>query len=136
MTSSTQTSANAPTRPRACFHPQRMWVNQPSTLQPFHHRHGKKGLAAKTAKRDQAIVFIVHDDSSTSEPLAMPALCLSHGWPNGEPAVNYDPIAAANPRRAYRQPQRMILQSHSTATSAEPLIPSPPRASHPPFYPL
>ena len=99
-----------------------MWVNQPSTLQPFHHLHGKKVLAAKTAKRDQAIVFIVHDDSSTSEPLAMPALCLSHGWPNGEPAVNYDPIAAANPRRAYRQPQRMILQSNSTETSAEHVI--------------
>jgi len=95
-----------------------MWVNQPSTLQPFHHLHGKKVLAAKTAKLDQAIVFIVHDDFSTSEPLAMPALCLSHGWPNGEPAVNYDPIAAANPRRAHHQPQRMTLQSNQTETSA------------------
>lgn len=37
-------------------HMKRMWINQPSTLQPYHHHHGENVLADV----DNEIVYFLH----------------------------------------------------------------------------
>jgi hypothetical protein len=52
----------------------RMWVNQPSGLQPYHGLHGKRVLYHKAEER---IWFI---DGPIENMLIKPE-ALSHGWP-------------------------------------------------------
>lgn len=56
---------------------QRMWINQPSTLQPLHHLHGTLVLA--TAESDTVMkVFFLSGDTISQQ---VPRLALSGGWP-------------------------------------------------------
>jgi hypothetical protein len=57
----------------------RMWINQPSTLQPLHSLHGTCVLAAPTSDSFEAttVYFLSGDVVS----MAAPKLSLSDGWP-------------------------------------------------------
>lgn len=52
----------------------RMWVNQPSELQPYHHLHGELVLYSKEDK----VIYFLHGDiiNQQIDPMA-----LSTGWP-------------------------------------------------------
>ena len=56
--------------------PKRMWVNQPSTLQPLHNLHGTNVLAIPEREGIYRIYFlsgpVISQEAST--------LCLSNGW--------------------------------------------------------
>lgn len=56
--------------------PRRMWVNQPSTLQPLHKHHGKNVLAIPDGVGCMQ-VFWLSDRTISSR---VPVLCLSEGW--------------------------------------------------------
>jgi hypothetical protein len=60
--------------------PKRMWVNQPSTLQPFHNLHGTNVLAIPEREGIYRIYFLAGPiiDQELS------ALCLSDGWNDQE----------------------------------------------------
>ena len=51
--------------------PVRMWVNQPSTLQPLHHLHGVNVLAVGTT------IYFLKGATISAE---VPPNCLSKGW--------------------------------------------------------
>jgi len=53
----------------------RMWINQPSTLQPFHNLHGQNVLAEKDWGM-MRVYFLSGDIISQR----MPVECLSKGW--------------------------------------------------------
>ena len=55
----------------------RMWINQPSTNQPFHHLHGTRVLAEWEDDNVQRIWFLSGDivDQQILES------ALSEGWP-------------------------------------------------------
>ena len=55
--------------------PKRMWVNQPSTLQPLHHLHGMNVLAIPDGDGWQ-IYFL----SGSIISQHAPRLTLSEGW--------------------------------------------------------
>lgn len=57
--------------------PKRMWVNQPSTLQPHHALHGERVLVIHEYD-DTYQVFFTHGDVVSMQ---MSGLCLSEGWP-------------------------------------------------------
>lgn len=54
----------------------RLWVNQPSTRQPFHHLHGTRvlGYHEGTAWR----VYFLDGDTVSQQ---LPSAALSAGWP-------------------------------------------------------
>jgi len=52
-----------------------MWINQPSTLQPFHNLHGQNVLAEKDWGM-MRVYFLSGDIISQR----MPVECLSKGW--------------------------------------------------------
>ena len=54
----------------------RMWINQPSTMQPLHHLHGTRVLA------DGTKVYLLDGPTISME---VPSLCLSEGWPAHDP---------------------------------------------------
>jgi len=56
----------------------RMWINQPSTRQPFHNRHGQNVLAVKESETVHRVYFLAGAIVSQQ----MPTLCLSAGWPS------------------------------------------------------
>lgn len=56
----------------------RMWVNQPSTLQPLHHLHGTNVLAATDYGDTYRIFFLSGDVISQQAPRN----ALSAGWLN------------------------------------------------------
>lgn len=56
--------------------PSRMWVNQPSTLQPLHHLNGTNVLAVHEHGDTWRIYFLSGDVSSQQAPRA----ALSRGW--------------------------------------------------------
>lgn len=58
--------------------PQRMWINQPSTLQPLHHLHGTRVLAQHEYDDTWQIYFLSGDTIS----MQASRLCLSEGWPD------------------------------------------------------
>ncbi len=58
--------------------PQRMWINQPSTLQPLHKLHGKNVLAIRESQGWYTIYFLDGDVISQIAPLNT----LSNGWLN------------------------------------------------------
>lgn len=53
----------------------RMWINQPSTLQPFHYLHGEKVLAIPESN-SWRVYFL--KDSVVS--MLVPKNTLSEGW--------------------------------------------------------
>ena len=56
--------------------PQRMWVNQPSTLQPLHHLHGVNVLAVEENDSCMEIYFLKGPVVSQVAPKE----ALSPGW--------------------------------------------------------
>jgi hypothetical protein len=58
--------------------PTRMWINQPSTLQALHSRHGQLGLAVEEDDGYYRFYPVAGDTIS----LRAPASALSPGWPN------------------------------------------------------
>ena len=56
--------------------PERMWVNQPSTLQPLHHLHGTNVLAVHEYEHTYRIYFLSGDVISQQ----CNGASLSKGW--------------------------------------------------------
>jgi hypothetical protein len=54
----------------------RMWINQPSTLQPLHQLHGKNVLAVKEGENMYRIYFLSGDTIS----MRAHSNTLSWGW--------------------------------------------------------
>jgi len=57
----------------------RMWINQPSTLQPLHHLHGVQVLASPDTDRTARAYFLSGDVID----MQVPRETLSGGWPKG-----------------------------------------------------
>lgn len=57
---------------------QRMWINQPSSLQPLHKDHGKLVLAIKLGKTPNSQVYFTSGDVISA---IYPTIILSKGWP-------------------------------------------------------
>lgn len=55
-----------------------MWINQPSTAQPFHRLHGVRVLAEENTRYPETLVYFL-DGPVTSQ--GVPRLALSEGWP-------------------------------------------------------
>lgn len=55
----------------------RMWIDQPSTLQKFHNLHGTLVLAERENKTTWRVWFLTGDIISQQFPLGI----LSDGWP-------------------------------------------------------
>lgn len=58
--------------------PMRMWVNQPSTLQPYHEYHGERVLAYYEGYDNTYRVYFLHGETVSMQ---MPRMALSPGWP-------------------------------------------------------
>lgn len=56
--------------------PVRVWVNQPSTLQEFHHLHGKRGLAMQDTTGHTVIYFTDFDSPLIAQGINPSALDL------------------------------------------------------------
>jgi len=56
----------------------RMWVNQPSSLQPDHELHGTLVLAGKSNYNDSLTCYFLSGDVISAEILKT---SLSEGWP-------------------------------------------------------
>ena len=54
----------------------RMWINQPSSLQPFHELHGTNVLAAHETGNVMRVWFLAGETVSQQLPLTV----LSEGW--------------------------------------------------------
>ena len=54
----------------------RMYIDQPSTLQPLHALHGTNVLAEEEADKVMRVYFLSGDIVSQQ----VPKLCLSEGW--------------------------------------------------------
>ena len=62
--------------------PKRMWINQPSTLQPHNKLHGANVLAVEVRPGTHTVYFLSGDVVS----MEMFSTCLSDGWrPAPEP---------------------------------------------------
>lgn len=57
---------------------QRMWINQPSTLQPHHSLHGQRVLAMPEPKSVMWRVYFLSGDVVSQQ---IPESALSPGWP-------------------------------------------------------
>lgn len=57
----------------------RMWINQPSTLQPLHGLHGVRVLARPDTDRTARAYLLSGDVIS----MQVPRETLSDGWPEG-----------------------------------------------------
>lgn len=55
----------------------RMWINQPSTLQPLHDLHGKNVLASEEIRPGTVIIYFLLPGNISEE---CQTSCLSHGW--------------------------------------------------------
>lgn len=56
--------------------PKRMWIDQPSTLQQFHHMHGTNVLALPESPTHMRVYFL----SGAVISQQMIKLALSEGW--------------------------------------------------------
>lgn len=56
----------------------RMWIDQPSTLQPHHRYHGRNVLAAP--KNDDAAYVIIYLTQGPVVSFEVPESALSRGW--------------------------------------------------------
>ena len=67
--------------------PKRAWINQPSSLQPWHNWHGKRVLAVQYGPNDDAgMVFPVEGNIESARMPAKHLICLSPGWPRNAKA--------------------------------------------------
>ena len=57
---------------------QRMWINQPSTIQPLHHLHGRRVLAQRESDSVTRVYFLSGEVINQQ----VPNLALSPGWPD------------------------------------------------------
>lgn len=57
--------------------PRRVWVNQPSRSQPFHHLHGQCGLAVNEYPGTDRFFFL--SGNKTDQQIF--TIALSEGWP-------------------------------------------------------
>lgn len=57
----------------------RMWVNQPSTLQPLHELHGTNVLAYEESE-NMTCSYFLHGHIISQQ---IPKICLSNGWNDG-----------------------------------------------------
>lgn len=63
----------------------RMWINQPSSLQPYHEYHGTNVIASTMIYADggklgkEVVCYFLEGDI---ESMPIPLLCLSEGWIN------------------------------------------------------
>ena len=60
--------------------PRRMWINQPSTLQPFHKWHGVRVLAVHDYDNTWQAFFL----SGPVYSMQVLAQALSPGWPGAD----------------------------------------------------
>ena len=70
---------NAPSNLRAVkltARPERVWINSPSTTNPYHKHHGKNGLGVKFSD-DSDVFYFVDGDISSME---IDPIYLSYGW--------------------------------------------------------
>lgn len=58
---------------------QRMWINQPSTSQPYHEYHGQRVLVDFDDRNSPMVYFLSGDTLA----MQMDRLALSRGWPRG-----------------------------------------------------
>jgi hypothetical protein len=62
----------------------RMWINQPSTLQPFHKLHGQRVLAEYETSEDKDLhnttVIVYFTDPELDVWKSIPTIALSEGW--------------------------------------------------------
>ena len=65
----------------------RMWVNQPSTLQPYHQFHGRRVLADLSDKTFEHSVSVYWLEGPV-ENQQMLKSSLSDGWPEPNPRKN------------------------------------------------
>lgn len=65
----------------------RMWINQPSILQPLHHLHGVNVLAEHEYDDTYKIWFLAGGTVS----MQCPRLCLSVGWQTQSPQKEVAP---------------------------------------------
>lgn len=59
---------------------ERMWINQPSTLQPLHELHGTRVLAV-IDPADKFTHDVYFADNGPTVSMRVSALALSRGWP-------------------------------------------------------
>ena len=57
---------------------ERMWVNQPSSLQPYYKLHGKRVLAVTDGSTGKVTIFFTDNEPSVSQDIDR--LALSPGW--------------------------------------------------------
>lgn len=62
--------------PTAAIDLRRMWINQPSTSQPYHHLHGIDVLAVRESGHTFRCYFL----SGPIISQQVPGMCLSDGW--------------------------------------------------------
>lgn len=73
----TPSGIHVPLREQAKRWPVRVWINQPSNLQPFHKLHGALGLAV----HEYDNTFRFYPVSGDTVSLQITGLALSEGWP-------------------------------------------------------
>lgn len=62
-------------------HVHRMWINQPSTLQPYHHLNGINVLGAQMTPDTHRVFFLTNDTNGQDiESMEIPTKALSDGW--------------------------------------------------------
>lgn len=64
--------------PRFVREIRRVWVNQPSTLQPFHKYNGQLGLAEFIAGEDYVSFFPIRGNIHS---MILPRYVVVNGWP-------------------------------------------------------
>jgi hypothetical protein len=74
--------------------PRRMWINQPSTLQPLHHLHAVRVLAAPDTDACARAYFLSGDTIS----MQVPHDALSEGWPASSRADHDGAVAPRSDR--------------------------------------
>ncbi len=58
----------------------RLWINQPSTLQPLHNMHGQRVILIRY--EDNGDFVQVAPISGNTLTMRVSVLCLSEGWPH------------------------------------------------------
>jgi hypothetical protein len=63
---------------------QRMWINQPSSIQSMHTLHGIRVLACPDTDETMRVYFL----SGETVSMQVPRLALSKGWPRHRTATH------------------------------------------------
>jgi hypothetical protein len=57
-----------------------MWINQPSTLQPYHKLHGTNVLAVFARTNEKMTTYVIYFLSGPVVSQEIDGLALSEGW--------------------------------------------------------